>query len=449
MNHYIQTSQKNLAWVVSADMGYGHARAAHCLRHLSYTGEVINSNNFEGISTKDRFIWKQTQTFYEFISRFKNFPVLGEFAFDLFDKYQKIESFYPRRDLSVPNFNTTTLYNLFRQGWLLSLKKKLQHPPLPIVATLFIPALAAEYHHYSKDIYCVATDTDINRAWAPYHSTTTQLKYFAPTQRVAERLILYGVPKKNIYLTGFPLPKENIGGAEMPILKKDLGARLYNLDPRHNFFRHYLSTVHYHIGVDSIPKRALHPLTLLFSVGGAGAQKNLGAVIIERLAADIARDRIKIILGVGARSEVNAYYQQTIEKFGLSSHLGRGIEILYRKNKKDYFEAFNNALRRTDILWTKPSELSFYTALGIPIIMAPSIGSQEDFNREWLKAVGGGITQNDPRYVNEWLFDWLNSGWLAKAAMEGFLYAPKMGTYNIEAILLHKELKLPKPTLVY
>ena len=48
----------------------------------------------------------------------------------------------------------------------------------------------------------------------------------------------------------------------------------------------------------------------------------------------------------------------------------------------EYFNTFNETLRETDILWTKPSELSFYAGLGIPIIIAPTIGSLEDFNKK-------------------------------------------------------------------
>ena len=99
------------------------------------------------------------------------------------------------------------------------------------------------------------------------------------------------------------------------------------------------------------------------------------------------------------------------------------------------FKKFNKALRATDILWTKPSELSFYTALGLPIIIAPPIGSQEIFNRTWLRTIGAGASQYPPRYTNEWLFDWVESGWFAEAVMEGFIEAPKFGTYNIEKIL--------------
>ena len=88
-------------------------------------------------------------------------------------------------------------------------------------------------------------------------------------------------------------------------------------------------------------------------------------------------------------------------------------------------------MHTTDILWTKPSELSFYCALGIPIIMTPAIGPQEKCNRRWLREIGAGIKQQDPEYANQWLFDLLNRGRLAEAAWNGFLKARKYGTYNI------------------
>jgi UDP-N-acetylglucosamine:LPS N-acetylglucosamine transferase len=92
-------------------------------------------------------------------------------------------------------------------------------------------------------------------------------------------------------------------------------------------------------------------------------------------------------------------------------------------------------LRETDILWTKPSELSFYCALGIPIIMTPPIGSQERFNRQWLFEMQAGIKQETPEYTNEWLFDRLNDGLFAEMAWSGFLKARKLGTYKIIEVL--------------
>jgi len=92
-------------------------------------------------------------------------------------------------------------------------------------------------------------------------------------------------------------------------------------------------------------------------------------------------------------------------------------------------------LRKTDILWTKPSELSFYSALGLPIIIAPTIGSQEDFNRRWLLRNGFGIEQEDISCIKDWFFDMLKEGQLAEIAMEGFIEGEQMGVLKIKEII--------------
>jgi UDP-N-acetylglucosamine:LPS N-acetylglucosamine transferase len=107
------------------------------------------------------------------------------------------------------------------------------------------------------------------------------------------------------------------------------------------------------------------------------------------------------------------------------------VSIIWGESNEAYFDHFNRALHTTDILWTKPSELSFYCALGIPIIMTPAIGPQEKCNQRWLREIGAGIKQQNPEYTNQWLKDLLNKGRLAEAAWNGFLKGRKFGTYNI------------------
>jgi hypothetical protein len=180
-------------------------------------------------------------------------------------------------------------------------------------------------------------------------------------------------------------------------------------------------------------------VTITFAVGGAGAQREIGATLLRVLKKHIQAGRININLVAGVRNDIYTFFEQAVKKNGLSK--ASNVNILFAENKTNYFKVFNQALRTTDILWTKPSELTFYSGLGLPIIMAPPIGSQEDYNRDWLQALGAGIDSQDPEYVDEWLFDWLDSGWLAESAMQGYLDAPKMGTYHIENIVLHNKVQ--------
>ncbi len=83
-------------------MGYGHQRAADPLRGIAYKGKVINANNYPGIPKRDRDIWHKSRELYEWISRFKKVPVIGDWVWKFFDTFQAIPNFYPKRDLSKP-----------------------------------------------------------------------------------------------------------------------------------------------------------------------------------------------------------------------------------------------------------------------------------------------------------------------------------------------------------
>ncbi len=418
------------AWIVSADMGYGHQRTAYPLKHLAFKDRVITANNYPGIPEPDKKIWEGQYNFYNFISKFHEVPLIGRLAFKIFDAFQKIAPFYPRRSRSKSNTVLKSIYSLFKKGWGRDLIEKLkkENPNLPFVATFFIPAFMAEFFKYPGDIFCIVTDTDAARTWVPLNPSASRIKYLAPTDRVAERLALYGVKKENIISTGFPLPMENIG-QNYEVIKEDLRTRILNLDPAGDYRQRYGTLIKKHLG--NLAEKPNHPLTILFAVGGAGAQKKLAASILKGLKQSIEADKLKIILSAGTRKEVNVFFIKSIDKLKLSRHLGGNLEIIFTPHLFEFFRQFNQALRRTDILWTKPSELSFYAALGLPIIIAPAIGSQEDFNKEWLVKLGAGLPQKNPAYANQWLFDLLNEGWFAQASLDGFLEAEKFGVNNI------------------
>lgn len=427
------------AYVIAVDMGYGHQRAAYPLKDIAScplgcpaeSDNIINANNYSGIPHGDKAMWKNSRKAYEAISRMKKIPLIGEKIFAALDYFQRIQNFYPRRDLSAPTLQLKSIYKWMKKGWGKHLIEELNKDPLPLVSSFFIPAFMAEYHGYKGEIYAICTDTDVSRAWVALEPKKSKIKYLAPNKRVKERLMLYGVDAKRIYITGFPLPKENIG-ADLSILKKSLGARIMKLDPKGKYQKKYVRTIEQYLG-KKYCKKTSRPLTITFAVGGAGAQREIGVTVMNSLKKHIKKGTVRMNLVAGSRPEINNFFKKAVADAGLK----KGVTVIYDPHKLDYFGIFNEYLLETDILWTKPSELSFYAALGIPIIMAPTIGSQEVFNKAWLHSINAGVEQDDPRYTNEWLFDWLDSGWLAEAAMEGFLDAPRNGAYHVEDIVLH------------
>jgi len=439
---------KALAWVVTVDMGYGHQRATYPLNDIAYQG-IISANNYQGIPKADLKTWKSSQQFYEFVSRFKRVPIIGQWVFEAYNYLQRIKPFYPRRDLSEDSLQLKEMYHLIhRKQWGKNLIELLNQKSLPLVTSFFLPAFFAEEHGFKGDIYCIICDADMSRSWAALEPEKSRINYFAPNKRVSERLKLYGVDPSRIYLTGFPLPKENIGGSQQNILKADVGARIFNLDPKKYFYQKYHETLTTNIGKNNLLTTRRHPLSLTFAVGGAGAQRELGATIIDSLYQRLDKKDIYLYLVAGVRPEVSRFFLEKIKSVGLEKNYGKNIFIVYDSDKEKYFQKFNEVLHYTDILWTKPSELAFYSGLGLPIIMAEAIGSQEDFNRRWLLSTGAGFDQEDPRYTDQWLFDWIESGWLAEAALQGFLDAPKFGAYNIEAVLKHKHYREEKVQLL-
>jgi len=419
---------KNKAWIVAADMGYGHQRTAYPLRDIAFGGKVICANSYQGIPVKDRKFWQKTRSVYEFVSRLKKVPFLGDFAFSILDRFQKILTYYPKRDLSWPGIALKNIFYFIEKGWGRDLIERFKKNPLPLVSTFFTPAFMGESFGYPGDIYCVICDADISRAWAPLYPKKSKIRYFTPNTWTRDRLKLYGVNPEQIFLTGYPLPKENLG-ENLEILKEDMRYRLINLDPHKKYRKLYEPLIRGTLG--KLPEKSDHPLTIMFSIGGAGAQKEIPLNAINSLKENIKNRKLRFIIAIGVREELRKYFAEGIKDLKLDGW----VHILSGATTDEYFKTFNEALKETDVLWTKPSELSFYAGLGIPIIMAPTIGSQEDFNKKWLLHVGAGVSQENPKYAEQWFYDSLNSGDLAEVAVQGFIEIEKMGAYNIEKII--------------
>lgn len=415
-------------WLVSAQMGYGHLRAAYPLKKLSQEG-VINAGSDENTSTVERNLWKRTLWFYELLSRAKGVPLIGKTLFNLLDFFLKIPSFYPRRDLSKSTFQVRMLNSAIRKGLCKNVLDKIREKHIPLVTSFYAPAVAADMNNFGK-IYCIICDTDLNRVWVSHDPWESRIEYFAPTGRAAKRLKDYGVPEQRIHLTGFPLPPEVLGNENLDILKHDLGQRLHYLDPSNRFWPIHKQNLLYFLGEENCKFKNERLLTLTFAVGGAGAQKETGKKIAFALRERLISGQIRLNLVAGTRSEVQDYFLDIQEEVNTAN-----VHVIYGKDFEEYYHKFNQVIRTTDVLWTKPSELSFYTGLGIPLIMSPTIGAQERANKKWIRDIQSGFKQENPQYTDQWLFDMLHKGRLAEAAWAGFLKARKRGTYNITEFL--------------
>ena len=420
----------NKVWVVSADMGYGHQRAVYPLRDIA-EGGIITVGSSEAISKAEQKLWKRLLNAYEFFSRAKGIPVVGPPFFSMLDSLMRIPSFYPMRNLSSSTFQVNLLESLIEKGLGKGMLEKISTKNLPVITSFYASAIAADKKGFNK-VYCIICDADINRVWVAKDPWESRVEYFAPCGKVAQRLRAYGVSDERIHLTGFPLPLELLGDEDLSVLKKDLAQRLFYLDPKGKFWTRHGMNVEYFLGKDNCVFRNERKLIITYAVGGAGAQKEIGEKIAKSLKDKLRANEIKLILVAGIRKEVNDFFESVKNEIDPD---GNSIQIIYSESLHDYFDMFNKALHETDILWTKPSELSFYSALGIPIIMSPIIGSQEKFNRKWLREIQAALKQETPDYTDQWLYDLLNRGTLAESAWDGFLKARKLGTFKIKQVL--------------
>jgi hypothetical protein len=408
-------------------MGYGHQRAAYPFRDIAYEG-IITANTGAMVDPAERKRWMILQSLYEGVSRINKVPVIGPWLWRTYDRFQAISPHYPFSDLSKPTFGSMRLNRLMRQGFGSSvIEHTREREDLPLLTTFFAIALAADFQG-RKDVFCVVTDTDVNRIWAAKEPAKSRIYYLAPTPLNRQRLMQYGIPAERIYLTGFPLPQENVATAA-----EDLRRRIPVLDARGAFRHGYGRMIDAELG--PAPVSGGRPMSITFAVGGAGAQAELARDILKSLSGALREGRMRLNLVAGVRAEVEQYFRRIIGELGLAAELGQSIHVLLAPTKDEYFGKFNQLLRETDVLWTKPSELCFYPALGIPLVMSAPLGAHEERNLETVLRVGAGQRQEDPRAAVEWLTEWANNGLLALNAFQGYFHMPRMGTENIKRLL--------------
>jgi hypothetical protein len=419
------------AWVACANMGLGHKRATHPLRVIAEEGViVVNDPGFT--EPEELKTWDKVLGIYERLSRIKNLPIIGNFLFGIMDKFQQIQAPYPRRDLSKPSLQSKMVESYVKKGMCGTMIKKIKTKALPLVTSFFFPAIAADREKCART-YCIITDTDINRAWVANKPRESRIEYLVPCGAAMRRLKQYGVPDERIYMTGFPMPLELLGDESLDILRRDLGERLTVLDPGDRFWPlHGMSAEHFLGRANCRRKPKDRVFTITFAVGGAGAQKEIGQRALASLRGRIERGELKMNLVYGKRPEVARYFEDVKREYAPESP---NVRVIGGATDDEYFGAFNECMRTTDVLWTKPSELSFYAGLGLPILMAPTIGSQEDFNMRWLEEIQAGLHQHDPEFADEWVYELLEQGRFAEAAWDGFLKARKYGTYKIIELL--------------
>ena len=189
------------------------------------------------------------------------------------------------------------------------------------------------------------------------------------------------------------------------------------------------------LGADPPPTDRGARVTVTFAVGGAGAQTEIGVALAQSLRPGILDGRFRLALVAGVNPQVEQFFRETIARLGLEDALGHGVLIVREETKPAYFDRFNALMRETDVLWTKPSELSFYSALGHPDRDGAADRLARDEEHALAGRQGRGAAAVRAGDALEWLGDMLRDGVLAEKAFSGFVKNRKLGVYKIEEVL--------------
>jgi hypothetical protein len=411
--------------VVAVEMGFGHLRAADAVARA--LGRPLLHADREPIADpEERALWAGVRRNYERLSRLATLPAVGRPFSRLLETITRIPELHPARDLSRPTLATGLIERLVGRGIGRGVLAALDREQAPLFTTFFATAIAAD-RKGAGDVDCLVTDTDLARAWVARDPGRSRIRYFAPSERAVRRLAAYGVPRERIVMTGFPLPGELLGGEELPVARRHLARRLGRLDPRGRFKRALGAEAERRLGA-SLAADGESPL-VVFAVGGAGAQAGLAARILPSLRPLIEVGRLRLALLAGTRPAVRRHFEELLARHDLSEN--PGVRVVSAPDVDAYFPICNALLAEADVLWTKPSEMTFFAALGLPLVLSSPVGTQEIYNRRWAVESGAGLEQRDPRFAGEWLGEWLEDGALAGAAWNGFTRLPKRGLYRI------------------
>ena len=427
--------------VVSLEMGYGHLRAAYPVADALGT-EVLFADEAPIADEVDRKLWLWIRRAHRLLSRPTPWAMLERPANGLMDFVTMIPSLYDAPDQSAPDLGVHALNRLIRLGLGRGLVRTLKERKATLVTTFYAPAIIADAAELP--VYCIVTDADVQRVWVPMHPERSNIHYFAPSPRVVRRLRAYGVSEDRISLTGFPLPLELVDKDGEAGLSAQVARRIVRLDPERVFTDLHAPMLERMLGKLPETERG-RPIEVVFAVGGAGAQVDLSDAFLPRFRDHILRDRMRIHLVAGTRAEVADRFKRQLRRARLTSRLASGVSILYAPDFATYYRKFNALMDRADVLWTKPSELSFYAGLGLPLVLSHPVGAHERFNRRWLREQGAGLKQRRPDQLPGWFDEWLFDGNLAAAAWSAYTRIPRTGTEQIVRILRDQDQSAAMP----
>lgn len=199
-----------------------------------------------------------------------------------------------------------------------------------------------------------------------------------------------------------------------------------------------------------------HPKRVLLTVGGAGAQQEIFINVIRHLLPLIEKKQVALLVNVGDHRSVwegivkaipelasksamyfdqwdktQVFADQAIDGVsmdGTSPEPLTGIHAFYHKDIFAAVYASNLLMRATDILITKPSELSFYP---VPKLLIKRVGGHEAWGAVRAAEVGDGTIECETNHLALQMLDLLlNTSDMLKNMVVNIDKANQIGVYD-------------------
>lgn len=389
--------------ITSALMGFGHLRAAHNITSLS-GAPIMRVDRDPYVNGVDKLVWSLTQHIHTYASR--DAESRNRLLYKWFESVMQIPDNHDSPSMTGSRF--ILFLEKLGAGETFIRSFDGRHPPL--LHTFYFEAMLSVYHRYPGRNYLLLCDTDFHRVWVPVNALEGNLEYMVPMDKSADRLVSYGVPADRIHVTGFPLPPACTG-------LRDLATLQSNFEIRRRRLR----------------RDSTGPLTLMFPFSGAGAYSNVLADLVKTLLDHLREGSLRLIVSCGDNELAYRNAENLFVNYGLDEC--EYAEIMFDRDLFNSFHRFNDALKSVDLMITKPGEIIFYAALGIPIVFLPPIGAHEAANRDYLIrnkcAVDIGTVSDFPRWLEENRRD---EGLLTLAEM-GYMNLPKTGAFEVDEIV--------------
>jgi len=391
-------------------MGFGHYRIsmamASCARALGYTPYWMDLNSYKD-TTCTKVISAQNDL-YSMGSRMSqksklfNKLVWEPMNYEGFKKLSYNAADQKNAELMAPVF-----CNVPKE--------------IPVIATHVWPAQAALHAGMQNVVNAVPDNWPMALHFAEGSIHTIQTHYAYQGYRTLNGMrgseVLNPMPSESLRYTGHYIDHELVENIE-----EDCKARL---DRKAN-------------------KKAMR---FLLTIGGAGAQKEIFAAIINELLPSIRSNNAALYVNIGDYQNVwedlkklapgmeeltTVHFDEWEETVKFSEEAltkdVRGIHLFCHKNIFQAVYCTNLLMRSCDVLVTKPSELSFYP---VPKLFIKRIGGHEQWGAIHSAEIGDGTTECvDIPHTIQMIRLFMEDDVLLKDMCEAIVNNKKMGTYN-------------------